>query len=124
MDKRTRDKYRRKLEQAYQEVESLVSRTEEAGRAADLAAPEDLAEKAANSYTKEFLFHQSDSERVQLHLVEEALVRSKSKEFGLCQSCGEPIERKRLDAVPWARCCRTCQEEEEHEGPPAGEAGL
>jgi DnaK suppressor protein len=72
-----------------------------------------MAEKAANSYTKEFLFHQSDSERTQLNLVQKALERLRGGEFGLCQDCGESIDRKRLDAVPWAPFCRSCQEKAE-----------
>lgn len=115
MDKNRRARYQRRLEKEYADLQSLLSSTEHAGRSADQQMPEDAAEKAANSYAKEFLFRQSDSERSHLHLVEEALGRVRSREFGLCQSCGEPIDRKRLDAVPWARFCRSCQEQEERE---------
>jgi DnaK suppressor protein len=93
----------------------LLVRTEHAGRNADEQVPEDAAEKAANSYNKEFLFRQSDSERSHLTLVRQALGRIESEEFGACQSCGDPIDRKRLDAVPWARYCRACQEQEERQ---------
>ena len=115
MDKARREKYRHRLEQERVDLRSLLSRTKNAGRAAD-DSPEDVAERAANSYNKEFLFHQSDSERNHLHLVEEALERVKGRNFGLCQDCGDPIDRKRLDAVPWTRYCRACQEQEERNG--------
>jgi DnaK suppressor protein len=115
MDKNRRARYQRRLEQEYKDLQALLSSTQEAGRNADEQVPEDAAEKAANSYAKEFLFRQSDSERSHLHLVEEALGRVRSQEFGSCQSCGEPIDRKRLDAVPWARFCRSCQEQEERD---------
>ena len=26
-----------------------------------------------------------------------------------CTECGEPVEKKRLEAVPWARHCIRCQ---------------
>ena len=113
MDKSQREKYRQKLEQEYRDLQSLLSSTEHAGRVADEPIPEDAAEKAAKSYNKEFLFHQSDSERSHLHEVREALERVGSHDFGRCLSCGERIELKRLDAVPWAKYCRSCQEEEE-----------
>jgi RNA polymerase-binding transcription factor len=116
MDKNRRARYQRRLEKEYRDLQDLLSSTAIAGRNADEQVPEDAAEKAANSYAKEFLFRQSDSERSHLHLVEEALVRLRSDEFGLCQSCGEPIDRKRLDAIPWARFCRSCQEQEEKHG--------
>ncbi len=114
MDKARLKKYRQRLEQEHSDLATLLSRTGEAGRFADEDSPEDVAEKAANSYTKEFLFHQSDSERTHLHLVREALERLREGEFGLCQDCREPMDRKRLDAVPWARYCRSCQEKAEH----------
>jgi len=45
----------------------------------------------------------------QLALVEEALKRIGSGEFGVCQGCGEAIPAKRLKAIPWARHCVECQ---------------
>jgi DnaK suppressor protein len=115
MDKARREKYRRRLEQEQVDLRALLSRTGQAGRSADEASPEDVAEKAANSYNKEFLFHQSDNERTHLYLVEEALKRLQVDSFGACQECGDVIDQKRLDAVPWAAYCRSCQEQEERE---------
>jgi DnaK suppressor protein len=46
----------------------------------------------------------------QLRMVEEALDRLDSGDFGICLSCEEPIAPKRLAAIPWARYCVTCQE--------------
>ena len=113
MGKTRLEKYRQRLEQEYHDAQALLSRTAEAIRKAEGASPEDAAEKAVNSYAKELFWHQSDTERLHLQLVREALERIPSKDFGLCQSCGEAVDRKRLDAVPWARYCRSCQEAEE-----------
>lgn len=74
---------------------------------------EDYVDYAVSSYTKEFLLSLSDMERRQLHLVERALQRLKEGTFGVCQECGEDINEKRLEAVPWARHCIRCQELEE-----------
>jgi len=46
----------------------------------------------------------------QLRMVEEALDRLDSGDYGVCLSCEEPIAAKRLDAIPWARYCVVCQE--------------
>ena len=124
MDKRRREVYRRKLERVDDDLRTLVSRTAQEGRNTDVNSPDDAAERAANSYTKEFLFYQSDSKRVQIQMVRRALERTKSKEFGLCESCGQTIEKKRLDAVPWTSFCRACQEEEENQSEPAPATGL
>ena len=45
-----------------------------------------------------------------LRMIEEALDRLKSGDYGICLSCEEPIPAKRLNAVPWARYCVPCQE--------------
>lgn len=49
----------------------------------------------------------------QVHEVESALTRLRRGGYGLCESCEEPIAPKRLAAVPWARLCVRCQEQEE-----------
>jgi|ERR1051326_8739391 DnaK suppressor protein len=46
----------------------------------------------------------------QLRMVEEALDRLSSGDYGFCLSCEEAIAPKRLQAIPWARYCVTCQE--------------
>jgi len=46
----------------------------------------------------------------QLRLVEEALDRVQSGDFGVCLGCEQPIPSKRLQALPWARYCVPCQE--------------
>jgi len=46
----------------------------------------------------------------QLRLVEEALDRVQSGDFGVCLACERPIPSKRLQALPWARYCVPCQE--------------
>jgi DnaK suppressor protein len=46
----------------------------------------------------------------QLRLVEEALDRLDSGDYGICLSCDEPIAPKRLRAISWARYCVKCQD--------------
>lgn len=75
---------------------------------ADLATDVDAQEKAYQLASKEgrLLYH-----------IDEALRRLyRDKNFGLCQSCGEPIQRQRLEAVPHARLCIDCKSREENAG--------
>lgn len=46
----------------------------------------------------------------QLRLIEEALDRLDSGDYGVCLACEEPIPPKRLRAVSWARYCVACQD--------------
>ena len=70
----------------------------------------DYIDYAVSSYTKEFLYSLSDLERKQLLLVDAALRAIEEETYGTCEECGEPIEEKRLQAVPWATHCLACQE--------------
>ena len=54
--------------------------------------------------------HLNTLDYTQLRLIEEALDRLDSGDYGICLSCEEPIPAKRLRAVSWARYCVRCQE--------------
>ncbi|HYX53415.1 MAG TPA: TraR/DksA family transcriptional regulator [Candidatus Limnocylindrales bacterium] len=113
MDKKKLDTFEKKLEERQQALRKAVSRTEEDGRIADSDQTQDIADRAASSYTKEFLFSQSNNERQLLNMVETALQRIREGSFGECVSCGNEINSKRLEAVPWTRYCIECQEKKE-----------
>jgi len=110
MDKKKLDNFRKRLETRQQELRRMVSRTQQDGRSADEDTAQDIADRAASSYTKEFLFHQSNNDRQLLQMVENALSRIREGSFGECISCGKEINPKRLEAVPWTRHCIECQE--------------
>jgi DnaK suppressor protein len=113
MEKKKIENYRKQLEERQQALRRIVASTEQAGRDADVGTAQDIADRAANSYTKEFLFHQSNSERNTLNMVESALARIREGVFGECINCGNEINSKRLEAVPWTRYCINCQEKME-----------
>jgi DnaK suppressor protein len=110
MDKKKVEAFKKRLEERQRELRMNVSRNEQDGRAADLDMAQDVADRASNSYQKEFLFHQSSNDRQLLQMVEGALSRIREGTFGECVSCGNEINIKRLEAVPWTRYCIECQE--------------
>ncbi|MEY2414527.1 MAG: DnaK suppressor protein [Acidobacteriaceae bacterium] len=113
MDKKKLDYFKKRLETRQQELRRTVSRTEQDGRTVDEDSAQDIADRAASSYTKEFLFHQSNNDRQLLAMVEGALSRIREGSFGECIACGKEINAKRLEAVPWTRHCIECQEKVE-----------
>ncbi len=113
MDKRKVEIYRKRLLDKQDELMRLVSKSDHDGREADEEGTQDIADKAANAYTKEFLFHQSHDNRRILQLVEEAIARTKNGSYGVCVACHEEVQTKRLEAVPWARHCIECQEKQD-----------
>ena len=113
MDKKKIEYFRKRLETRQQELRRTVTRNQQDGRSADEDTAQDIADRAASSYTKEFLFSQSNNDRQLLQMVESALDRMREGSFGECISCGKEINPKRLDAVPWTRHCIECQEKME-----------
>jgi DnaK suppressor protein len=113
MDQKRMRGLRERLEQKRHEILENYSKNKTYGKEADGDGAQDIADKAANSYTKEFLFSLSNAERDTLTLVDEALSRINSKDFGVCVTCDGEMDKKRLEAVPWAKHCLTCQEKQE-----------
>jgi len=113
MDKKKLETFRKRLETRRQELRHMVVRNQQDGRTADDEATQDVADRAASSYNKEFLFSQSNNDRQLLNMVDGALSRIREGSFGECVSCGKEINAKRLEAVPWTRHCIACQEKAE-----------
>jgi len=70
-------------------------------------AEEDQAQITHDEFVS---LHLNSIDYLQLRLVDEALDRIDSGDYGICQACEEPIAAKRLHALPWARYCISCQE--------------
>ena len=113
MDKKKLEIYKNRLLERQQQLQATVTRTENDGREADEEVANDVADKASNSYTKEFLFKKSNDDRFIMTLIAEALERMKDGSYGTCVHCGGEMQPKRLEAVPWARHCIECQEKQE-----------
>ena len=113
MDKKRLEYYKKKLLTRREELTKTIARTQEEGRTADDDPTVDLADKAANSYTKEFLFGMTNTDRRVLNMIDAALKRIQTDEYGVCANCQEELQQKRLEAVPWAKHCITCQEKME-----------
>jgi DnaK suppressor protein len=104
---------REKLEKKRQDIAAMYRRDLRSGQEATDENTDDLVDRANNAYNRELNFALSGTERLLLVQVEEALARLDAATFGNCVSCGRPIARPRLEALPWARYCIDCQELQE-----------
>src|ERR1041385_2865673 len=95
------------------ELRRGIKRTQQQGRALDSGLQGDALDRSITDSTKEFLFNLSTQDRRLLNLTEVALRRISEGTFGECSNCGDPINHKRLEAVPWAQYCISCQEKHE-----------
>lgn len=113
MPRRAAGTYRQRLLDKERELLTGITRIELDGRGADAVGAQDSADQADSCYTKEFLFQQSSNARDLLVLVQAALRRDHAGDFGLCVECQQPVQKKRLEAVPWTLHCMECQELQE-----------
>src|SRR5258708_9354288 len=79
MDKKRLDYYKKKLVARREELMKTIPRTEEERRQADDDQTVDLADKSANSNTKEFLFCITNTDRTILNTIDGAPTPSKSR---------------------------------------------
>jgi DnaK suppressor protein len=105
--------YKKLLLSEKQELAEAYNKNKNYGRTTDDEGSQDLADKASNSYTKEFLYSLSNTDREVLQKVDDALIRIAKGSFGVCVECGDSLNKKRLEAVPWASHCLPCQEKVE-----------
>jgi RNA polymerase-binding protein DksA len=105
--------YEAKLVEKRSEALALYEQDVKLGLAASKDGMDDIVDKANDAYSRELTFAISDGERKLLELIDEALERIASGEYGHCKSCRRPIAELRLQAIPWARYCIDCQELEE-----------
>ena len=89
MDTKTLKLYRKRLVDQKTDITKGYDKTRSQGKQVDSDVSHDPVDKAANSYTKEFLFSLSNKERDEIQMIDDAIVRIDEKRFGACIVCGD-----------------------------------
>jgi DnaK suppressor protein len=76
-------------------------------------AGDDQADAGAKTFQREHELALTQNARDLLELSERAVGRIEAGTFGVCDSCGQPIGKARLQAFPRATLCVTCKQREE-----------
>ena len=79
-------------------------------------SPGDLIDAAYDSTQDEISSQLAEVESRELANIENALERMKAGKYGLCEVCSGRIPMARLDALPYATMCISCQRELERTG--------
>ena len=82
----------------------------------DVSDFKDLATRESEVAVDEI---QAEHAAHELEQVLAALRRLQNLTFGLCQDCGEPIDLRRLTAMPATPYCTSCQSVHEHLSSPS-----
>lgn len=75
----------------------------------------DEMDLASSEGLQSFEFRLRGREKTFLDKINNALRKIDSGDFGVCESCEEPISLKRLEARPETTLCIRCKEEQERE---------
>ena len=76
----------------------------------------DVVDAALDSVQDEISSQLAEVESRELARIEYALERMREGQFGVCEGCGTNIPMARLNALPYATYCITCQREAERQG--------
>ncbi|MFN8548893.1 MAG: TraR/DksA family transcriptional regulator [Candidatus Eisenbacteria bacterium] len=95
-------------------LESAVLKRTQRDAAGDLSAYSiHMADLGTDAMEREKDLHFASAEGKRVGEILEAIKKVHLGTFGACESCGGPIGRKRLEAVPHAAFCLSCQEKME-----------
>ncbi|MCA9322380.1 MAG: TraR/DksA family transcriptional regulator [Planctomycetes bacterium] len=81
----------------------------------------DEMDQAANATDFAMAAHAASMDGEEIELIDEALIRIKEGNYGVCDDCSDMIPSPRLEALPFARFCVSCQRRFELEGDPHGD---
>jgi len=76
-------------------------------------AGDDQADAGSKTFEREHEMSLANNARSMVEQVEHALQRIDQRTYGICESCGNPIGKFRLQAFPRATLCMACKQAEE-----------
>ncbi|WP_347350427.1 TraR/DksA C4-type zinc finger protein [Intrasporangium sp.] len=100
------DSYEREIGRAEQELASLILDSSDGGG-------EDQADAGAKTFERDHEIALANNSRDMLVQTERALERLRAGTYGICENCGSPIGKGRLQVFPRATLCMTCKTRQE-----------
>lgn len=79
-------------------------------------AGDDDADTGSKNITREHELSLAASAREMLEQTERALLRLEAGTYGVCENCGKPIGKARMQAFPRATLCVECKQKQERRG--------
>ena len=101
-----RDRFRAEVSSVEQGIQDLL-------RAGGEGAGNDQADVGSTSLERDSEMSLANNTRDMLIQTERALERLEDRTYGVCESCGNPIGKRRLMVFPRATLCMTCKQREE-----------
>jgi len=113
MDESMLKQFETKLKDRRREILARLENFEEALAYLEQSRPPEFSEEAQEEAVANSLKALDEREWQELKEINAALERIRRGVYGICEECEEEIALPRLNAVPTARLCITCQRKAE-----------
>lgn len=100
-------------ERLQSEVDEAEADLAELMRDSGEGSGDDQADAGAATWEREHELSLTNNAKELLEQIEHALERIDEGSYGICESCGNPIGKMRLQAFPRATLCLTCKQKQE-----------
>jgi len=113
------DRFRTRLLAERKRVQEAINYLHEKGRGANENESDQnsfdnhLADTATVTLDREIDYTLEENEERVLAAIDDALKRIEAGTFGICRTCGRPIDEERLEALPYTTQCIECKRKEE-----------
>lgn len=97
------------IEERDEILASLSDQNEQMKNLVGVVESGDEADRASDRIDGTLLSSLSEASSRRLTLIDNALERIKNGKYGICKLCGQEIAQGRLEAIPYAALCITCQ---------------
>lgn len=109
-------KLRRKLANnvSHLEQDALRNESESVSELSDVPL-EHLADRGTDNFARDMMIGILQRSEAEVRDIDYALEKIENGTFGTCENCRENISEARLKALPFARLCKQCKDEEERD---------
>jgi DnaK suppressor protein len=100
-------------ERLREEISAVEEEIDHLLREGGEGAGHDQADVGSNTFERDHEMSMAKNARDNLVLVRDAITRVDAGTYGVCESCGKPIGKMRLQAFPRATLCMECKQRQE-----------
>jgi RNA polymerase-binding transcription factor len=102
------EKIRSNLIAMLEELTHRLARITNNVKHSDMPLEKDFAEQATQNENNEVMDYLGNSARTEIEMIKQAIAKLDNGQYGICQVCGEPISKERLEALPYSNMCIQC----------------
>lgn len=104
---------RQVLRKEYADLEEASMLTSQSEASGEASFDEEYADAGSFTFEREKDLSIGNNIRDLLDKVEQSLAKIENKTYGLCDNCGNPIPKARIEALPHTTLCVPCKQTEE-----------